>query len=481
MTNYDRDHTTFIDGVWETGLGGTVLEVADPSTGAVFAKARTTSDRQVECAAAAAARAFGPWARLSAGDRAGYLRGFARGLESRAAELEALQMVNSGKPRIEASIDLGDAIATFDYYADLIEERARSPHADTSLGGGSHRGRVRHEPIGPVGLIVPWNFPLVTSAWKIAPALAAGCTAVLKPSEATPLAELCYGDIAREIGLPAGVLNIVTGAAPVGKALTEARALRKISFTGSNAAGAKVMAAAATRGLPVSLELGGKSAIIVTEDANLDLAVECVAAGIFFNAGQVCSATSRLLVHEAVEAKLLEALVERVRGMAVGSPFAGRCDMGPLTTLAQLDKVNRYFAAADAGGCDCLAGGHRLDGPGYFAAPTIYRDVDVSSPIWTEEIFGPVLASRRFRNDDEAIALANASEFGLAGSVVAGDPARADRLAARMEAGHIWINTPQIVYPQSAWGGFKSSGIGRELGPWGLASYQGVKHITAAA
>lgn len=481
MTNYDRGETTFIDGVWETGQGSMVLDVVDPSTGAAFAKVRTASDEQVERAAAAAARAFGPWAGLSAEERAGYLRGFARGLESRAAELETLQMVNSGKPRIEASIDLGDAVATFDYYADLIEERARNPHAETSLGGGSHRGRVRHEPIGPVGLIVPWNFPLVTSAWKIAPALAAGCTAVLKPSEATPLAELCYGDIAREIGLPAGVLNVVTGAAAVGKALTSAQALRKISFTGSNAAGAKVMGAAALRGLPVSLELGGKSAIIVTEDADLDLAVECVAAGIFFNAGQVCSATSRLLVHEAIEAKLLEALVERVGGMTVASPFAEQCDMGPLTTLAQLDKVSGYFAAARAEGNDCLTGGHKLDGPGYFVAPTIYRDVDVASPIWAQEIFGPVLATRRFRNDDEAIALANASDFGLAGSIIAGDPARAESLAARMEAGHIWINTPQIVYPQSAWGGFKSSGIGRELGPWGLASYQGVKHITSAA
>ncbi|KQV34970.1 MULTISPECIES: aldehyde dehydrogenase family protein [unclassified Rhizobium] len=481
MTNYDRDETTFIDGVWETGQGSMVLDVVDPSTGAAFAKVRTASDEQVERAAVAAARAFGPWAQLSAEERAGYLRGFARGLESRAAELETLQMINSGKPRIEASIDLGDAVATFDYYADLIEERARSAQIETSLGGGNHRGRVRHEPIGPVGLIVPWNFPLVTSAWKIAPALAAGCTAVLKPSEATPLAELFYGDIAREIGLPAGVLNIVTGAAAVGKALTGAEALRKISFTGSNAAGAKVMASAAVRGLPVSLELGGKSAIIVTEDADLDLAAECVAAGILFNAGQVCSATSRLLVHEAIEAKLLEALVERVRGMAVASPFAEQCDMGPLTTLEQLRKVDGYFAAARAEGCDCLTGGRKLDGPGYFVAPTIYRDVDVASPIWTQEIFGPVLATRRFRNDDEAIALANASDFGLAGSVVAGDPARAERLADGMDAGHIWINTPQIVYPQSAWGGFKSSGIGRELGPWGLASYQGVKHITSAA
>ncbi len=481
MNPFDRNESTFINGAWEVGLGAAVLDVIDPATERSVARVGTTSSEQVNRAAAAAARAFEPWSALPGETRARYLRDFARGLESRAPDLITLQMINSGKPRLEASIDLADAIATFDYYADLAEQMDRGQDAETILGEGAHKGRVRHEAIGPVGLIVPWNFPLVTSAWKIAPALAAGCTVVLKPSEFTPLAELSYGDIALEIGLPAGVLNIVTGAAEVGKALTSARPLRKISFTGSNAAGSKVMAAAAARGLPVALELGGKSAIVVTEDADLNLAVECVTAGIFFNAGQVCSATSRLIVHGKIENKLLEALAERVRGMTVGSPFAETCDMGPLTTSAQLRKVEAYFATARDEGCDCLIGGHRLDGCGYFVAPTIYRDVDPASPIWSEEIFGPVLATRRFDSDAEAIALANDSEFGLAASIVSGDPGRANRLARRIEAGHIWINTPQIVYPQSAWGGFKSSGIGRELGPWGLASYQGVKHVTSAS
>ncbi|MFJ6325252.1 MULTISPECIES: aldehyde dehydrogenase family protein [unclassified Rhizobium] len=480
MMNFDRDHTIFIDGAWQAGQGAEKLEVLDPSTGSSIARMATASGEQVGRAAEAAARAFADWSRLPGQIRADYLRGFARGLERRAEALAVLQMANSGKPRLEASIDLGDAIATFDYYADLLEQLQQSPNSETSLGEGSHKGRVRQEPIGPAGLIVPWNFPLVTSAWKIAPALAAGCTVVLKPSEATPLVELCYADLADEIGLPPGVLNIVTGATPVGKAMTDALPLRKISFTGSNAAGAQVMASAARRGIPVALELGGKSAIIVTEDADLDLAVECVITGIFYNAGQVCSATSRLLVHEAIESRLLEALMERVRSMAVASPLEDRCDMGPITTPAQFRKVENYFAVARSEDCDCLTGGHRLDGPGQFVAPTIYRHVDVGSRIWLEEIFGPVLATRRFRSDAEAIALANASDYGLAGSIVAADPERAGRLADEMVAGHVWVNTPQIVYPQSAWGGFKSSGIGRELGPWGLASYQGVKHITSA-
>ncbi|MGV1794834.1 aldehyde dehydrogenase family protein [Rhizobium sp. A37_96] len=480
MTDLHRDETIFINGVWERGEAPAAIEVLDPSTGAPVTRIAAARAEDVSRAVSAAEHAFSSWAAMPSAVRAHYLRGFARGLERHADELRVIQMTNGGKPRPEAEIDLGDAVATFDYYAKLADTLDERQDAQSSLGEGAHRGRVRHEAIGPVGLIVPWNFPLVTSAWKIAPALAAGCTAVLKPSEATPLAELIYGVIANEIGLPPGVLNIVTGAAEVGMALTGARALRKISFTGSNAVGTKVMAAASAHGLPVTLELGGKSAIVVTEDADLALAVECVALGIFFNAGQVCSATSRLLVHEAIEAKLMEALVERVRGMAVASPFAGRCDMGPLTTAAQFRKVLNYFDVARSEGCDCTTGGHAL-GEGHLVAPTIYRNVTTTSRVWTEEIFGPVLATRSFATDAEAIELANASSYGLAGSVVAGDADRAGRIADKLEAGHIWVNTPQIVYPESAWGGFKASGIGRELGPWGLAGFQGVKHITAAA
>lgn len=479
MTDFHRKNTVYINGIWECGTSASLLGIFNPSTGARITELGTARPEDALRAAEAAALAFTGWASLPSTVRAHYLRGFARGLERHAAALQAIQMTNGGKPRHEAEIDLSDAVATFDYYAGLAEGLDSGQNLQTSLGGGAHQGRVRHEPIGPVGLIVPWNFPLVTSAWKIAPALAAGCTVVLKPSEATPLAELVYGDIADEIGLPAGVLNIITGAADVGMALTQASTLRKISFTGSNAVGAKVMAAAASRALPVALELGGKSAIIVTEDADIDLAVDCIAAGIFFNAGQVCSATSRLLAHEAIEKNLIEALVERVRGMIVASPFADQCDMGPLTTAAQLSKITDYFDSARAEGCNCITGGHQLDGAGYFVAPTIYRQTDTASRIWTEEVFGPVLATRSFASDDEAIALANASNYGLAGSVVAGDEERGQRIAERLEAGHIWVNTPQIVYAESAWGGFKASGIGRELGPWGLASFQGVKHITS--
>ena len=479
MPAFNRENTAFIDGQWEVGKAASRLDVIDPSIGVPVGQLSTVRPEDVSRAAGAAARAFPAWAARPYSERAIFLRGFARGLERLAGELQDIQKTNGGKPDLEAQIDLGDAVATFDYYADLADGLGEGTNELTVLGEGAHRGRSRREPLGAVGLIVPWNFPLVTSAWKIAPALAAGCTAVLKPSEMTPLAELVYGDLAREIDLPPGVLNIVTGAADVGMALTGDAALRKISFTGSNAVGALVMASAARRGTPVALELGGKSAIIVTEDADLDLALDCIVAGIFFNAGQVCSATSRLLIHEAIESRLMEALVERVRSLEVAPPSAAHCDMGPMTTAEQFRKVQNYFAIARAEGNDCITGGVAIDRAGFFVAPTIYRGVDPASRIWIEEIFGPVLATRSFTNDHEAIALANASDFGLAGSVVSGDPERAERVADALVAGHVWVNTPQIVYPQTAWGGFKSSGIGRELGPQGLESYQGVKYVTS--
>lgn len=477
-----RSQSVFINGEWRRGTGATPLQVLNPATGAVVAEVPTGGAQDVEAAAQAAADAFAAWKATSSADRGAYLRAIAKGLADRQDQLVDMQMTINGKPRVEAEIDLGDAIATFEYYASLAEGLDAAQNSPVAHAGGEHFGRVRHEPVGPVGMIVPWNFPLVTSAWKLAPALAAGCTAVLKPSEMTPLVELAYGDIAAEIGLPAGVINIVTGVADVGIAITSARQLRKISFTGSNMVGAKVMEAISHRCLPVALELGGKSPIIVTEDADIDTALDCVLGGITFNAGQICSATSRLLVHENLEATLIEGLVERMRSMKVASPFDADCEMGPITTRAQFLKVGEYLDAARADGLDCLAGGAPLsDGPGNFIAPTLYRNVPQDNRIWREEIFGPVLATTTFRSDQEALRIANDTDYGLVGSVICADPDRGRALCDGIEAGHIWLNTPQIVYPDSAWGGFKASGIGRELGPWGLAGYQGVKHITVPA
>ncbi len=333
-----------------------------------------------------------------------------------------------------------------------------------------------------MALIVAWNFPLVTTAWKLAPALAAGCTAVLKPSEFTTLAELVYGDLALEAGLPAGVLNIVPGAGDVGAALTGNRRFRKISFTGSNATGARVMAAAAARAVPVSLELGGKSPIIVLEDANIAEAVDIAAAGIFFNCGQMCSATSRLFVAGKIADDFIAALVEKAGKLTVAGYENADAEMGPLTTAPQFAKVKSVLAQAEADGLECLTGGKAIEGrKGYFVAPTIYRNVPQDHAIWQEEIFGPVLALRSFATVEEAIALANDTSFGLAATVVGTDKQAAAAVARQIEAGHIWVNTIQVIPPNTAWGGFKRSGIGRELGPWGLSAYQGIKHITRPA
>lgn len=475
-----RLESVFYGGEWHPPSGQIDLSVADPSTGDPLGTIRAGSAGDVNAAAIAAASAFTAWSQTRSAIRATYLRGFAAGLRARSQDLITLMMRNGGKPRAEAEIDLGDSIATFDYYAALSD--GLDEHQDQMVhhAGGQHFGRVRHEPIGAVGLIVPWNFPLVTSAWKVAPALAAGCTVVMKTSEFTPFIELVYARIALDIALPPGVFNLVTGAADVGAAITECPHFSKISFTGSNEIGAKVMRAAAARCLPVALELGGKSPIIVTADADIDLAVQCIAGGIFYNAGQMCSSTSRLIVERRIEPRLIEALEHHAKGCVVGSPLDAETQMGPITHLAQFGRVGTFLDKARQDGLSCIAGGKiDRDRPGYFVPPTIYRDVPLDHAIWTDEVFGPVLATTTFDTDEEALSKANASEYALAASVVSGDPLRGKALANRVPAGQIWLNTPQIVYPDSAWGGFKASGIGRELGPWGLNSFRGVKHITS--
>jgi betaine-aldehyde dehydrogenase len=478
----ERRRSLFIDGEWRTPAAPQPIAVVDPSTGGALARIDGAGAIDVDAAVTAATAAFPRWRQLSGRERGRFLRAFAKGLEPRRDALVRVQMRNSGKPKVEAEIDVGDAVATFDYYADMAEQLDGNQDSAVALPDAGYAGRTRFEPVGPVGMIVPWNFPLVTSAWKIAPALAAGCTVVLKTSEYTPLIELAYGDIARQVGLPRGVLNLLTGSGAAGAALTDDRRLRKLSFTGSNAVGSKVMGAAATRCVPVSLELGGKSPIVVFADADPEQAVDCIIGGIFYNCGQMCSATSRLLLEKRAAAAVLDRLVERARALKVGSPFAGGTEMGPLTTEPQYRKVLATFDRARGDGLRCLTGGHPLtQGEGFFVAPTIYADVPVNNAVWREEIFGPVLAVRTFDTEAEAIALANDSDYGLVATVVSGDSARADRVAAQLDAGHIWINSLQAIFPQTAWGGFKASGIGRELGPWGLHSFLGVKHITARA
>lgn len=345
----------------------------------------------------------------------------------------------------------------------------------------AYRAKLTLEPVGVAGLIVPWNFPLVTTSWKVAPALAAGCTVVLKPSEVTPIVELELGAIAHEAGLPPGVLNIVTGTGPgVGAPMTAHRDVAKISFTGSNAVGARVMQAAASGPKAIGLELGGKSPILVFADADLDQAAQLVVGGIFYNAGQMCSATSRLLVEKSVAPALLERVVGMAQDLTMGDPLDPATRMGPLTTRAQFDKVNGYIERGIREGQRLLIGGGRPRDikRGWFVAPTIFTDVPPESALWREEIFGPVLCTRTFASEAEAIGLANNSDFGLVATIASRDAIRAERVADALEAGHVWINAPQTIFVETSWGGFKGSGIGRELGPWGLDAYLEVKHKT---
>lgn len=467
----------YIDGRWVEGQGSDCITVHDPALGQPFAELMSASTAQVDQAVAAARRALPVWKNTSPAERAALLRGFADQLGQRREELITLQMRNNGKPRHEAEIDLDDAVATFGYYAQLAEQLP-DKNREVPLAAPGFTARTRLEPVGVVGLIVPWNFPLVTSAWKLAPALAAGCTVVLKPSEVTPLIEQAYGQIADTLGLPAGVLNIVNGKAEAGAALSGHNGLDKLSFTGSNGVGSQVMHAAAAQCRPVTLELGGKSAIVVFDDCDVDQAVEWIVAGITWNAGQMCSATSRLLVQDGIADTLLPRLQAALEQMHVGNPLVEDVAMGPLTSQAQWLKVASYFAIAREEGLHCLTGGQVLDREGWFVSPTLYRDVPEGSRLWNEEIFGPVLCARRFATEAQAIALANDSRFGLVATVCSADLDRAERVADALEVGHVWINSVQAVFVETSWGGTKGSGIGRELGPWGLSAYQSVKHVT---
>ena len=473
----------FINNQWVASKGTRLLDVMNPYREERIAQVTAGDAADVDDAVKAAQQAQPEWQALGGAERANYLDGFADALESRREALIILSATNNGKPLAEAGIDLDDAIACYRYYAKQAKALDARQGEQVSVDMEGVEARTYHDPVGVVGLIAPWNFPLVTSAWKLAPALAAGCTAVFKPSEVTPLPEQVLAEIALEIGLPAGVLNLLNGDGEgIGAPLTNHSGVDKISFTGSNRVGEAVMQAASARTASVSLELGGKSPIIVMEDAEPAQAAEWVMAGIYFNAGQICSATSRLLVHEDIAEALYAALAERMDALTLDDPLAEGTDLGPLTSVKQRDAVQRYMDIADQEGLTVVRDGkHRtLPAQGYFLAPTLYRDVPVESRLWKEEIFGPVLCGRSVASEAEAIQLDNDSDYGLAATVISGDPERAKRIGRQLKAGSIWYNSEQLVLPETAWGGFKRSGIGRELGPWGLSAYLEVKHVVGA-
>jgi len=484
LSQYDVPlHTQLlIGGSWSASADGRRLPVINPSTETVIAEVDAAGEADVERAVRAAAHAFEGWKSTTGAARAARLRSIARGVEAQCERLAALQSLNNGKPLAEADIDVSDVVVTFDYYASLAEGLDTLGETEVELPGTDFRAWIRREPAGVAALIVPWNFPMVTTAWKLAPALAAGCTVVLKPSEVTPLPELELAAIAMEAGLPPGVLNVITGTGPeVGARLAAHPSVAKVSFTGSTAVGTQVMKTAAETIKGVGLELGGKSSIVVFADADLDLAVDLIAGGGFFNAGQMCSATSRVLVQRPIAAELLARLAQRAENLVVGDPFAPGVQMGPLTSCAQYARVTHAIAEGCASGARLVAGGTPPERPGYFVRPTIFANVPTESALWRDEIFGPVLCVRAFDTEAEAIATANDTQYGLVATVVTRDAARGTRMAAALEAGVVWLNSPQVIFPQTSWGGYKQSSLGRELGPFGLAAFQEIKQVVRPA
>jgi betaine-aldehyde dehydrogenase len=473
----------YIDGRWVKPIRGASNEVTNPATEEVIQTIAAATEEDVDLAVKAARRAFDKdgWPKLSGAQRAIYLRAIADGIRARQAEIARLEVLDNGKPFPEADWDVADAAGCFDFYAGLSEQLDSNPDEYIVLADDRFTSKAVREPIGVAGAIIPWNYPLLMAAWKVAPALAAGCTIVLKPAEQASLTALELAAIADDVGLPAGVLNILTGAGSVaGQAIIDHKGVDKLAFTGSGPIGSKIMAAAARDIKRVSLELGGKSPFVVFEDADIDEAVEWIMFGIFWNQGQVCSATSRVLVHEAIYERLLARLVEETNKITIGNGLDDGVLLGPLVSKRQYEQVLAAIEGARKAGATVACGGTRPEGfdKGYYLRPAVLIDVPLDSDAWVEEIFGPVVCVRPFRTEEEAIALANDSRFGLAAAVMSKDDVRAERVAAAFRAGIVWINCSQPTFTEAPWGGYKESGIGRELGRWGLDNYLETKQIT---
>ena len=474
----------FIDGQWLAPARGGSFAVVNPATEAVIHHAPAGTAEDIDLAVKAARRAFdtGPWPRMSGRERAVYLRAIADKILERKQELGRLEVIDNGKPLPEAVWDMEDTAGCFSFYANLAEELDENPEEPITLAEPRFSSKVVREPIGVAGAIIPWNYPLLMASWKVAPALAAGCTMVLKPSELTPLTALELAAIAEEVGLPAGVLNVVTGlGADAGQPLSEHPGVDKLAFTGSVPTGAKIMAAAARDIKNVSLELGGKSPFVVFADSDIEKAVEWIMFGIFWNQGQVCSATSRVLVEESLYPALMERLVAEAAKIRIGDGLEEGTLLGPLVSKGQYDKVLSMIERGRAEGATIAHGGKRPAGldTGYFLEPTILTDMGEDNFVWREEIFGPVVCVRPFKDEADAIRMANDSKFGLAAAVMSKDKARCERVAKAFRAGIVWINCSQPTFTEAPWGGYKQSGIGRELGKWGLSNYLEVKQITA--
>ncbi|MCS7024798.1 MAG: aldehyde dehydrogenase family protein [Bryobacteraceae bacterium] len=469
----------WIGGEWRDALSGKTFPVLNPATEEEITQVAEADSADVDLAVAAAQKAFesGPWPKMSVTERARLLWRIGDLLLENADELARLETMNNGKPIFESrQVDLPAAAACFQYYAGWVTKLEGA----TIPVPGNYFNYTLREPFGVVGAIIPWNFPILMAAWKLAPALATGNTVVLKPAEETPLTALRLAEIFETAGVPAGVVNVVPGFGPTaGAALVRHPAVAKIAFTGSTAVGKEIMRAAADTLKSVSLELGGKSPNIVFADADLDAAVRGAINGIFYGKGEVCAAGSRLFVESSIHDLFLEKLTERAGKLLVGDPMHPKTRVGALVSREQMNKVLGYIESGRGEGARLVCGGEPApqNGKGFFVKPTIFDGVRNSMRLAQEEIFGPVLATLEFRDVEDAISQANQTVYGLAAAVWTRDVKKAHKAARAIKAGTVWVNTYNILDTASPFGGYKMSGFGRELGKHALDLYTQVKSV----
>ena len=472
-----RTYQNYVNGQWVPSASGKTFPVYDPSTEEIIAQVAASESADVERAVKAARAAFdsGPWAKTTAQDRGRILFKLAEKVRQNTAMLAEIECRNTGKPIVEAEYDIADVATCFEYYGGL----ANKVMGNVMPVPANALSFTMREPVGVAGQIIPWNYPLMMAAWKLGPAIAAGCTCILKPAEQTPLTALEFANWFEEAGLPPGVVNVINGFGETcGAALVAHPGVDKIAFTGSATVGTIIVKSAADPLKRVTLELGGKSPNVFFADADWEAAVDGALFGVFINQGEVCSAGSRILVEKKIYSKFVEAMTEKAKRIKLGPPLERETKMGPLVSKEQYDRVSSYLDLGKKEAKVAIGGGRpKQFGKGYYVEPTIFYDVDNSARIAREEIFGPVASVIPFDDERGAIRIANDTPYGLAAAVWTRDIFKAFRVVKSLRAGIVWVNHMQPTYVEAPWGGYKQSGFGRELGPWGLDEYLETKQV----